>query len=151
MVMNNKEEKYKFLEHTADAKFQAFGKDLEEAFENAALAMFAILKKPEEIKPVVTHEIRIKSESKEALLYDFLEELLMLLDTDSFLLSEVKVEIDEVPKQSDVTPGFTLSAVAKGDKASNYTVGGNIKSITYNDMFIKEEKDKVAIQAVVDL
>ncbi len=25
-------EKYKFLEHTADSKFQAYGKDLEEAF-----------------------------------------------------------------------------------------------------------------------
>ena len=31
-------ERYKFLAHTADAKFQAFGETLEEAFGNAALA-----------------------------------------------------------------------------------------------------------------
>ena len=33
-------QKYKFLEHTADIKFQAFGKSLEEVFSNCAYAMF---------------------------------------------------------------------------------------------------------------
>ncbi|MGB2763781.1 MAG: archease, partial [Candidatus Aminicenantaceae bacterium] len=33
-----KVERYRFLEHTSDAKFQAFGNTLEEAFCNAALA-----------------------------------------------------------------------------------------------------------------
>ena len=31
--------KYKFLEHTADVKFRAYGNGLEEAFSNAALAL----------------------------------------------------------------------------------------------------------------
>jgi SHS2 domain-containing protein len=33
-------DKFKFLEHTADIKFQAFGKTKEEAFKNSAFAMF---------------------------------------------------------------------------------------------------------------
>ena len=36
-------EKYRFLPHTADAKFQAFGKTLEESFVNAALAMASLM------------------------------------------------------------------------------------------------------------
>ena len=32
-------EKYKFLAHTADVKFQAFGENLEEAFFNSVLAL----------------------------------------------------------------------------------------------------------------
>ncbi len=35
-------EKFKFLEHTADIKFQVFGKTLEEVFENTALAISKI-------------------------------------------------------------------------------------------------------------
>ena len=31
--------KYKFLKHTADIKFQAFGKNIEDVFENSALAL----------------------------------------------------------------------------------------------------------------
>ena len=50
-------EKYKFLEHTADAKFQAFGATLEEAFSNAALAMFSVMTEPEKIKPKLEREI----------------------------------------------------------------------------------------------
>ena len=35
--------KYKFFNKTADIKFQAYGKNLEEAFINAALAMTSIM------------------------------------------------------------------------------------------------------------
>ena len=36
-------EKFKFKPHTADVKFLAYGKDLEEAFTNAALATTAVM------------------------------------------------------------------------------------------------------------
>ncbi len=35
--------KYEFLYHIADAKFRAYGSTMEEAFENAALAMFNVM------------------------------------------------------------------------------------------------------------
>ena len=43
-------QKFKYLQHTADAKFQAFGKTLEEAFCNAALAMVSLMWDPEKIE-----------------------------------------------------------------------------------------------------
>jgi len=50
-------ERYRFLEHTADAKFQAFGKTLEEAFSNAALATASLMWDWEEIEQNVEHRV----------------------------------------------------------------------------------------------
>ena len=48
--------KFRFLEHTADAKFQAYGKNIEEAFSNAALAMFSVIT---DIKKINKKEVKI--------------------------------------------------------------------------------------------
>jgi len=52
-------ERYRFLEHTADAKFQAFGKTLEDAFCNAALATASLMWDWEEIEQNVKHPVEI--------------------------------------------------------------------------------------------
>jgi SHS2 domain-containing protein len=138
-------EKYKFLEHTADAKFKAFGKSLEEAFSNAALAMFSIIIDTNKVNETVKHDIECSSKDLKSLLYDFLEELVFLIDTENFLLHHVeKIEIykDEL---------YFLRAVVSGDDAENYETTGDIKAVTYNDMEIIEEKNDVMVQVVLDL
>ena len=37
--MNNKKAGYKFIDHTADVMFEAYGSDLNELFENSGLAL----------------------------------------------------------------------------------------------------------------
>jgi len=138
--------KFKFLEHTADAKFQAFGKTMEEAFSNAALAMFSIITDIKKIKKALKNEIKAEGSDLKSLLYNFLEELLFLIDTENFLLSSIKeISIKEINKK------FKLNAVAVGDKANNYETHGDIKAVTYNEMRIEENKDKVMVQVVLDL
>ena len=44
---------YEFLEHMADAYIAAYGKDLAEAFENAALAMFDVMTEVEKVSSEV--------------------------------------------------------------------------------------------------
>ena len=80
--------KYKFLEHTADIKFQAFGKDINEAFENSALALTNIIYK-EKIKATEKISIKIKAKDLKSLLYDFLGKILFHLEVDDFLLSNI--------------------------------------------------------------
>ena len=82
--------KYEYLPHTADAKFRAFGRDIEEVFRNSAIAMFNILGKTEEVKVTKQKNIKIKARNIEALLYDFLEEILVLLDTDGIFIHDIK-------------------------------------------------------------
>jgi SHS2 domain-containing protein len=78
--------KWEFFDHTADAKFKAWGKDLAELYQNAAKATFAIITDIERVQPVKEFPIEIKAAGgKEPALFDFLDELLFLLDTEGFL------------------------------------------------------------------
>jgi len=132
--------KYKFLEHKADAKFQAFGKTLEEAFGNAALAMFSLMTDIKKVKGKTEKKIKVHGHDKKALLYNFLEELLFLLDKDSFLLSKIK-KIKIIDNK--------LEAIVVGDKVGNYETHGEVKAVTYNEMEIKEKP--YMLQVVVDM
>ena len=82
-------EKYKFLEHTADIKFQAFGDSIEEVFKNSALALKEIIVGKIKIKEKIKKEFVIEkpNDDKEKALYNFLEEFLYLLDAEDFLFS----------------------------------------------------------------
>jgi SHS2 domain-containing protein len=138
-------QKYKFLEHTADAKFQAYGNNMGEAFSNAALAMFSVITDTKKIKKKIKKEIKVKGTDLKSLLYNFLEELLFLLDTNSFLLNKIeKISIKKMEGK------YSLNATIAGDKADNYETSGDIKAVTYNEMEIKEN-DKVMVQVVLDL
>ena len=139
--------KYKFMPHTADAKFRAYGKNMEEAFENAAYALTDVMTDHRKVKAKVKKEISIESEDRKALLYDFLEKLIVLVDTDSFVLSKV-----EMLKIKQVEGGFELKAKFSGDNViENYEIKTSIKAATYQEMEISEEKGKVMLQAVVDI
>jgi SHS2 domain-containing protein len=135
--------KYKFLSHTADMKFQAFGKSIEEMFANSALAMFSSMYEGK-IKEKRTSKIKAKGKDFESLLYNFLEELLVLFDGEQFFLSKVKsLKIDEKK--------FRLEAKVIGDYAENYKINIDVKAITYHEMFVKKEKDKWVCQVVLDV
>jgi len=143
--MENKKnvQKFKFLEHTADIKFQAFGKTIEEVFENSALAMFNSMS-DEKVKEKKSFKINVKGKDFESLLYNFLEELLFLFDSEYFFMSKVKsIKIDK--------KNFKLNAEVIGDDAKNYEIHIDIKAITYNEMFVKKEGDKFISQVVMDV
>jgi len=139
--------KYKLLEHTADIKFQAFGKTLEEAFSNAAIAMFDVIVKTEKIEKNITKKVETESGDKESLLYKWLEELLYLLDTEFFMLNSVKtMKIKKEGKK------YVLKAEVTGDTFKDkYELYGAVKAVTYNEMFVKEEKGKAIVQVVLDI
>lgn len=140
-------ERFKFFPKTADAKFQAYGKTLEEAFANAALAMFNVMTNTEKIKPVIERKISADAESLEALLYDFLVKFLVLLDGESFVAHEIIVsKVDETDGK------YSISATALGDKLNaKYEAHDNVKAVTYNEMKIKSDKKGWVLQVVCDI
>lgn len=134
---------YEFLPHTADAKFRAYGKTLEEAFTNAAYAMADVITDHRKIKPTAEKTISVESENKEALLYDFLEQFLILLDSEGFLLNKIK----ELKIKNN-----KLTAKITGDtNPKKYEIKTHIKAVTYQEMFIKKEKGVYMIQVIVDI
>jgi SHS2 domain-containing protein len=139
--------KYEYFEHTADVKFKAYGKNLEESFGNAALATFHVMVDPETIKPLVRKSFGVKGHDLKALLYNFLEELLFYLDSEHFILSKVeKIKIDRMGDS------YVLQALVLGDKVKDeYDVSGDVKAVTYNDMEIHETSTGCSVQVVLDI
>jgi len=137
---------FEFLEHTADAKFRAYGKTLEEAFANAVRAIYAVMTDISKVKPRKMHTLEVEARKKESLLFDLIAKLVYLIDTEGFLLSGV-----ESLKISRSAEGYSLKATLTGDAAEGYEIKTQVKAPTYSDMFIKEEKGQVTIQMVLDI
>jgi SHS2 domain-containing protein len=78
--MPSQQKQYEYMEHTADVKFLAYGKTLEEVFENAALAMFNVIIDTDKVSGETTREVFLKSPDLEFLLVDWLSELLYLFE-----------------------------------------------------------------------
>ncbi len=138
--------KFEFLDHTSEAKFRAYGKSMEEAFANAALALYNIFVDTEIIEGKITKKITAEGKDLSALLFDFLEQFIILVDADNFLLNTIsKIKITEGKK-------FKIEAEALGDIYSEkYETHGALKAITYNDMLAQKEKDYFVVQVVVDI
>ncbi len=137
---------FEYLEHTADAKFRAYGKTLEEAFPNVALAFYNLLIDTRTIKPTLAKKIQVQAKNKESLLFDFVDELVYLLSAEGFLLHHVS-ELTIVESEGT----YKLNATLLGDDHKNYATHGDIKAATYNDMVIEEKPGQVMIQMVVDV
>ena len=141
-------EKYVILPHTADGKFQAFGRTVEEAFGNAALATASLMWDWKKVGADISYPVRIQGKDLEQLLVKFLSEIIYLVETEAFLLGAV--EELSIRKRSDV---YSLKARFLGDDLSkNYEVYGVVKAVTYNEMKIeKTEGCGFLVQVVVDM
>ena len=108
-------ERFRFLEHTADVKFEAFGGTKEELFENCARAMTAVMT-DDEVGHIRRKEIRIGAKRDESLLFDFLSVLLFLLESEKLIVAavpEIRIEDNR------------LIATLAGDDVQKYDVDGS--------------------------
>ncbi len=137
--------KFEYLEHTSEEKFAAYGKTLEEAFCNAALALENIIVKTDTVKPIVKKKITLETKHLKGLLFDFLQELLILFDSQHFILNKV-TDMHIQQKGSE----YVLECHCYGDNAKNYAILSGVKSVTYNEMEIKKEQEWT-ITVVVDV
>lgn len=138
--------KFQFLPHTADLKVNAFGRTIEKSFENSALALKEAISGKTKTKSTIKKEIKVNAKDLDGLLYRFLEEFLYLLDAKDFILTEI-AKLTIIHKKD----GFSLHAIASGDKASNHRFHNDVKAITYNDMFVKKYPKKFIVQFVLDV
>ena len=134
--------KFDILEHTADGKFRAYGKDLEEQFGNALLATFSFMFNLDDVKAKIKKKIHVKGKDEKALLYNWLEEFLVLLDLDAFIPK--KIEDIKIKKTAD---GFEINSIILGDSVGEHQHIGSVKAVTYAEMEITDKY----VQVVVDL
>ncbi len=123
---------YEFLDHTADVKFRASGKSVDEVFEEAGNALIQTIKGGVDVKASLLKQISVHGDDLENLLYNFLEEFLFLLDAENFIGVDIKmIKVDE--------KNLSLIAELLGDYVQNYDDFSNgVKAITYSDMSVKK-------------
>ena len=125
------------MEHTADCGIRAYGATLSELFANAAAGMFSLITDLDAVKPVGEYEVRVRSKDTEALLFDFLSELLFVHETQKLLLSEFDVRVADL----------SVDARARGEKIEKgrHPLHLNLKAVTYHGMIVDEERGVVEV------
>ncbi|HIQ49919.1 MAG TPA: archease [Nanoarchaeota archaeon] len=122
----------KFFPHPADIEFEVYGETLEEVFKNAAKVVFDAITPIKNVNAVISKEIEIKSEDLESLLYDFLENIIILHDSENLVFKDV--EIHELKAENE----FFIKASLKGEQYNpeKHESGVVIKAVTYHEMKI---------------
>ena len=156
MAMENNESKlkYDYFDVTADIGFYSYGESLEESYENAGLAMFNVITDINKVKKVESREFEIVSEDLVSLLYDYLEELLFLQDTEFLFFSDFKVNIEKiVDENSSSLENYKLTCSASGEEINwdVHTHKSEVKAITFHKMCVKEEDGVFRLRTILDL
>ena len=134
---------YTILDHTADIGVEAFGKNVEEAFENLAKGMYAIITDESAIENKIKKKIVLPRDSDtEQLAIDWLSELLYISDVSGLVFGKFLVELND-----------QLHALAWGEPYSRDThgYGAEIKAVTYHLLSVKNTKKGVAIRVLFDV
>jgi SHS2 domain-containing protein len=139
---------YRFLEHVTDALVEAWGDTMEEAFSQAGLALFETMLDTKSVYPKTSEEIRTVGHDEKELLYNFLEELLLLFEIKRLALGRFAVSAIS-PTQGEVR----LKGKASGEPYNRTRHNGKVevKGVTYHLMEIEKHPGKVTVRFLLDL
>ena len=130
--------KFELIEHTADMGLKAYGKNLAEAFANAAYGMFSIIAELDNVKEKETRRVEIKGDDKEGLLFEWLNTLLYYFDVEGLIFK--KFNIVEFGEDQ-------LKADCLGEKYNpkRHQLKTGIKSATYYMLEVNKTKNQVQV------
>lgn len=135
--------KYEILDHPADAKFRATGDSIEEAFSASVEAFSEIVRGD---SGMYNHKVKVESENLDALLFDFLDELIFLQDSRGIVVSHAsEMDIEELKN------GWRLEANIMTDKITSEVDFLDVKGPTYSEMDVGFEDGNWYAQAVLDI
>ena len=139
---------YEYLEDeaTADLAIRAYGNNLKKAFENTAKALINAIAETGSVEEQEIKLVAKSSENIQALLYDFLGEIIYLHDSEGIVFRTVRVE--ELDEKNNA-----VSAVLKGEKydKNKHKPVYEVKAITYFGMKIEKTVKGYEINVTVDL
>jgi len=140
--------KFQYLDHTADIQLHAWGLTLSEAFEQTGLAMFNYITPLGgiSIDSGLTRDIEAQGHDLHSLLYNFLDGLLSVFNTDLFVCRKVSITSFDRAQ-------WKISAKGMGEvfDRCRHECGTEIKAITYSAMRVVEGADRAEVFVIVDI
>jgi protein archease len=135
---------FEIIEHPADVGFLAQGATLEELFANAALAMMSLACALECVEEREQREIIAHGSDTEALLYDWLTEILAVADAEQLVFCRAEVNSFSAGEIRGIVHG------EKFDK-SRHQAGTYIKAVTYHQLRIEQTPGGWHAQVFLDV
>jgi len=138
---------FEYLDHTADVALRGIGETVEEAFCEAAKAMFNLMVNLDQVAPKRQLKVAREAGKLDLLLVEWLSELLVQKDLTGLFHSRFHVNI---VKKSD---GFHLEGTAWGESLdlSRHSVKLEVKGVTYSGLHVEQEGERWIAQCVVDI
>ena len=133
--------RFEVVEHTADVGIKAFGDDLCEAFENAALGMFNIITDPSKVGLLKDFEVILEGDDLKMLLHEWLSQLLILSQVNGMLFGGFKVEI----RPLKFGMGLTGSAIGEPADPKKHVYKTEIKAVTHHMLEVRERPPIVKV------
>lgn len=124
---------WEHFEHRADIGVAGFGPTAAVAFEQAALALTAILSDPALVRPQMQVEIHCEEADTELLLVDWLNAVIYKMSTKGMLFARFEVEIE----------GARLRARAWGEPVDleRHQPAVEIKGATYTELAVNRQPE----------
>ena len=134
---------YEYLDHTADMGIVARGRDFADALTGVAEGMFAFIAELETVQPREVREVRVESADREALVVDWLNELLYRFEAEGFLPR--RFEVLEVGS-------CWVRARCLGEPVDvrRHRLNAAVKAATYHQLQI-QENGECRIQVILDI
>lgn len=131
-------------EHTADVAVEATGETLGEAFAAAADGMAAAMCDEVPAEGGERRDVAVTAEGREALLFDYLDELIYERDVRSVL------PVDNTATVSEADDAWHVEASYRGVPLSSVTAR-DLKAVTYSEMAVEETPDGWRAYVVFDV
>ena len=136
--------RWEHFPHQADVGVRGLGATLEQAFEQAALALTAVIIDPAEMAPKEMIRVSCEAPDAELLLVDWLNKLIYEMATRNMLFSRFEVQLQ----------GNRLDAEAWGEAidAARHHPAIEVKGATYTELRVAQQPDgNWLAQCVVDV
>jgi SHS2 domain-containing protein len=130
--------------HDADIGVRGVGASLAEAFEQAALALTAVVTEPGSVRAERRVEVSCQASDAEGLLFEWLNALVYEMATGGLLFGRFEVRIE----------GDRLEAVAWGEpvRVERHLPAVEVKGATYTGLRVrKDESGRWQAECVVDV
>ena len=136
---------YKTLEHATDAIIEVTAKNLKEAFQIAGISVIDTILDSSKVDENDSRKLVVNGKDLKYLLYNWLEEIIILTITDGFAGKRIVIDILK-------NENYEIHAEVFGEiinlKKHEFKV--EIKSPTFHEMEIKEG-DKIVMKYLLDL
>jgi len=136
---------YKTLEHATDAIIEVTADNLKEAFEIAGISVIETILDISKVDENNSRKLIVKGKDLKYLLYNWLEEMIILTITDGFVGKRILLEIT---KNGNYQIDAEIFGEAIDLRKHDFKV--EIKSPTFHEMEIKQN-DKVIMKYLLDL